>query len=253
MSFIDAHAHLTSEEGKDLRPLLERAQAASVASIINVCTSLNDLHRGLKLSSTTPKIYTTAAQTPHDAATFDEPFFVEVEKSVKSLVAIGEIGLDYHYDLAPRESQKQLFSRYLELAVKCKLPIVIHCREAFNDLEEMILHASRDLGVMLHCFTGTKDEAKRALNHGWYVSLSGIVTFPKSLELQEVARYLPEDRLLLETDSPYLAPQGFRGKVNEPGFLPVTAKYVADLRQVSIDQLAHATSENVRRLFHGVS
>ncbi len=255
MGFIDAHAHLTSDEGKEIGPLLERAKDAGVEGIINVCTSLADLQRGLKLSAsaTSPRVYTVASQTPHDAATFDEPFFLEIEKNISSLVAIGEIGLDYYYNHAPRAGQAALFSRYLELAVKVKLPVVIHCREAFDDLEAMIIQASSDIKVMLHCFTGSKLEAKRALDHGWYISLSGIVTFNKSLELQEVAKYLPEDRLLLETDSPYLAPTGHRGKVNEPSFLPVTAKFVAELRGVSIDLLAKSSSDNVRRLFHGVS
>ncbi|MBS0635020.1 MAG: TatD family hydrolase [Verrucomicrobia bacterium] len=251
---IDAHAHLTHDVELPLA-LLERAKDAGVVGIINVCTGTDDLMRGLSLAKTchAPKIYTVAAQTPHDALHEDEEFFRAVEEHAQSLVAIGEIGLDYHYDFAPKDKQKALFVRYLKLASTLKLPVVIHCREAFYDLADIIDATAPELKVMLHCFTGTLEEAKEAVRRGWYVSMSGIVTFPKSTSLQDVARFVPDDNLLIETDSPYLAPQGHRGKTNEPAFLGATAKFVANLRGVPVESLVEITTRNVKRLFHGVS
>lgn len=257
MSFIDAHAHLTSDEHADVVPLLERAYAAGVTAIINVCTALDDLQRGLALSQTakSPKVYTVASLTPHDAAKDDALFFKEIERlaHAKELAAIGEIGLDYYYNHAPKDVQIATLKRYLLLAQSSNLPVVIHCRDAFDDLCIVIDETAPNIKVMLHCFTGSLDEAKRAVARGWYVSMSGIVTFPKSTSLQEVAKYVPDDLLLIETDSPYLAPQGFRGQKNEPALLVQTARFVAMLRNTTAEQLGHVTSNNVKRLFYGIS
>ncbi len=255
MTFIDAHAHLTGEDSPDLQAVLERAYKAGVHGIINVCTSLSDFQRGIRLSQTqhAPKVYTVASCTPHDAASEDPEFFAEIRRQVSNVIAIGEIGLDYHYDFAPKSVQHECFRRYLALAREAQLPIVIHCREAFDDLIAIIDEVHPDVRVMLHCFTGTLSEAKRAADRGYYISLSGIVTFPKSSELQRVAEYIPDDLVLLETDSPYLAPQGFRGKKNEPAYLVETAKFVAKLRGKSVEALGESSTQNVKRLFHGIS
>lgn len=261
MVFFDAHAHLTFDEHADVMPVLERALAAGVAGIINVCTELGDLQRGIALaksaqeSAKVPKIYTAAALTPHDASKDDTLFFKEIERAAqaKELVAIGETGLDYHYNHAPKEVQAASLRRYLTLAKNTNLPVVIHCRDAFDDLCLIIDETSPDVSVMLHCFTGTLEEAKRAASRGWYISMSGIVTFAKSTALQEVAKYVPQDLLLLETDSPYLAPQGFRGQTNEPAYLVATANIVATLRGQTNELLAQSTTQNVKRLFHGIS
>lgn len=253
-SLIDAHAHLTHAEADAVQQLLQRAKEANVEAIINVCCDLDDLLRGLKLaeSSQNPKVYTVAALTPHDAAKDDTAFFQQIKKCIseKKLVAIGETGLDYYYNHAPKEVQMASFARYRDLAQEHNLPIVIHCRDAFDDVCNILDPLEK---VMLHCFTGTVAEAERALERGWYISLSGIVTFPKSTGLQEVAKMVPLDRLLIETDSPYLAPQGYRGQKNEPSFLVATAKIVAALKGISVAALAEATTKNVKRLFHGIS
>lgn len=251
---IDAHAHLTHDEALPTA-ILENAEKAGIVGIINVCTGSLDLKRGLALakSAQMPKIYTAAAQTPHDAKDEDLQFYSDIEACADQLVAIGEIGLDYYYDFAPKDKQKALFERYLKLAHKLNLPVVIHCREAFRDLADTIDAVAPNIKVMLHCFTGSLEEAQEAVQRGWYVSLSGIVTFPKSTSLQEVAKVVPDDLLLIETDSPYLAPQGHRGKTNEPAYLTATAQFVANLRGVSVESLATITTRNVRRLFHGIS
>ncbi len=257
MSFIDAHAHLTFDEHADLEPLLQKAFAAGVRGIINVCTELDDLKRGVALAKTAvePKVYLAAALTPHDALKDDTLFYAEIERLAKleELVAIGETGLDYYYNHAPRDVQLQALRRYLKLADSTNLPVVIHCRDAFDDLVTAIDDTAPNIHVMLHCFTGSVEEAKRAADRGWYISMSGIVTFPKSVALQEVAKAVPQELLLIETDSPYLAPQGFRGQKNEPALLVNTAKFIADLRGQSLDALASSTAANTKRLFHGVS
>lgn len=259
MSFIDAHAHLTSDDKPELPALLERAFTAGVGSIVNICTSLPDLERGVKLAAmpviNTPKIYTVASLTPHEASLDDTLFFKEIERlaHAKKLVAIGETGLDYHYNLSPKNVQATALKRYLRLAEDANLPVVIHCREAFDDLSQIIHETTPNIKVMLHCFTGTVEEAKRAADYGWYISMSGIVTFAKSVELQAVAKNIPNNLLLVETDSPYLAPQGYRGKTNEPSYLVHTAKFVANLRNLTLEEFAVITSQNTKKLFYGIS
>lgn len=257
MSLIDAHAHLTHDENDALPAMLKRANEAGIMAIFNICTGLDDLKRGLALASTSvhPKVFTIASLTPHDAAQDDKDFFEEIKKQALDgkLIAIGETGLDYYYQHAPKERQIASLIRYSTLASEAALPLVIHCRDAFDDLCTVLEGSKIKDRVMLHCFTGTLDEAKRALDRGWYISLSGIVTFPKSISLQEVAKFVPLDRLLIETDSPFLAPQGYRGQKNEPAFLVETAKTVASLKGISFEDFAQATSQNAKRLFHVLS
>jgi TatD DNase family protein len=165
--------------------------------------------------------------------------------------AVGEIGLDYHYDLSPREVQQQVFREQTQLARQLRLPIVIHTREAeadtFRILEEE--HA-RDVGGVFHCFTGDREMAKQCLDIGFYISLAGIVTFPRALELKEVAKMVPLERLLVETDSPYLAPVPHRGKRNEPAHVARVAEVIAELRGTTAEAIAQATHENHVRLFN---
>ncbi len=232
---------------------LERARSAGIEAIVNVCTNAQELEMGLTLSSEiqAPKIYTACSTTPHEAHLEDAAFVKKIETLAfeKKLVAIGETGLDYHYEYAPKKVQQEVFRAYCDIAERTNCALVIHCREAFEDLFAILRDFTLAQGVMLHCFTGTLEEAKMALDRGYYISLSGIVTFKKSTELQEVARFIPDDRLLLETDAPYLAPQGFRGKKNEPAFLMRTLQYVAEMRNTAADTLAQTVVQNAKRLF----
>jgi TatD DNase family protein len=168
--------------------------------------------------------------------------------------AIGEIGLDYHYDFSPREAQREVFREQIRLARDLRLPIVIHTREAEDDTF-LIMREERadETGGVFHCFTGDREMAKRCLDLGFHLSLAGIVTFPRALELKEVARLVPIDRLLVETDSPFLAPVPHRGKRNEPAFVVRTAEVIADLRATTVDAIADATSKNFARLFRPVT
>lgn len=256
ITLIDSHAHITSEAlASQSHELLQRAQEAGVEAIVNICTNAVTLEKGIALAQQCPWVYNAAATTPHDVEKEGEELFplMAMHARMGSLVAVGETGLDYYYEHSNRELQKLFLRRYLHLALECGLPVIIHCREAFADFFEIldaeyVVNGKYSPGV-LHCFTGTIAEAEQVLKRGWYLSLSGIVTFKKSFELQEVAKMVPLDQLLIETDSPYLAPQSKRGKTNEPSFLPEIASFIAQLKQTSVDEIAKATLINARKLF----
>lgn len=253
---IDSHAHLTSSSlFESLDPILQRGQQAGLKAIVNICTNPLSLKRGLELSEKFPWIYQAASTTPHDVEKEGEEVFGLMAETARQgyLKGIGETGLDYHYSHSDHEIQQDFLRRYLHLALECDLPVVIHCREAFADFFKILdaeyqVNGKHAPGV-LHCFTGTIKEAEEVLKRGWMLSLSGIVTFKKSLELQEVAKNVPLSQLLIETDAPYLAPQSHRGKPNEPAFLAETASFLAQLKGISFEELAHATSQNAQRLF----
>jgi len=255
--FIDSHAHLTCDEAtlSRLPEILLRASDHNVKKIVNICTTLESLEKGLELRKEYPWIFNSAAITPHDVEKIGEISFAKIAAEAKSgnLIAIGETGLDYHYTHSNVEIQKDFLRRYLHLALECKLPVIIHCREAFDDFFQILdseyqVNNKHALGV-LHCFTGTLKEAENVLKRGFYLSLSGIVTFKKSLELQEVAKMVPLNQLLIETDTPFLAPQSKRGKANEPAYLVETADFIAKLKGISLKALMEATSENANNLF----
>ena len=245
----DSHAHLTSSElYETLNEVLERAFRADVRRILNICTDVESLERGLKVAQTTPWIANAAATHPHDVAEKGEKEFEAIKSKIPFLKAIGETGLDYHYDHSPREVQKAFLKRYLMLAKDADLPVVIHCREAFSDFFKILDEVGNTKGV-LHCFTGTREEAEEVLKRGFYLSLSGIVTYKKSTDLQEVARHVPLEKLLIETDAPFLAPRTYRGKINEPSYLVDTASFIAELKNIPYVTLAKATTENSEKLF----
>lgn len=251
MQLIDSHAHLCSSAlAEDLEKILERARTAGIESIINITTNPDELVKGLKLAKRYPWIYTVGATTPHDVEKEGEQCFDVFATHARAgdLVAIGETGLDYYYwrDSAPL--QQDFLRRYLRLAEECSLPVVIHCREAFDDFFR-VLDSEKPVQGVLHCFTGTVEEAKEVIARDWYLSLSGIATFKKSEELRAVARIVPLERLLIETDAPYLAPTPYRGKRNEPAYLVETAKCLAKARGMSTEALATATRANATRLF----
>lgn len=253
MVYIDSHAHLSSPEVfPSIQALIARAQAAGVKSLLNICTDLQTLRLGMELNALYPFIKNAGATTPHDVETEGEMAFSFFEKAAyeKKLCAIGETGLDYHYQYSPRDLQKQFLIRYLHLAEKTQMPVIFHCREAFEDLFSIVdLEYPKTGAAVLHCFTGTIQEAAQVLSRGWYLSLSGIVTFKKSESLREVAKMVPLSQLLIETDTPYLAPQSQRGKMNEPSFLPEIAQCIARAKGISLEEVALATSENAKRLF----
>lgn len=251
--FIDSHAHLSAIEEALVDDTLQRASIAKLSAIVNIATDQPSLERGLILKNrSTPSIYLTAATTPHDVAKDGGSFFKTVEEMAakNELSAIGETGLDYHYTYSPKDVQKHFFEKYLDLAKRYKKGVVIHCRDAFDDLFAMIDALAEGVPILLHCFTGTADEAKRALDRGYKISFSGILTFAKSIELHETCKLIPLTQMLIETDSPYLAPVPYRGGKNEPSFVVEVAKKIADLKGVSLEEVAKATSLNAHTFFH---
>lgn len=249
---IDSHAHLTSNEVfPHIDSILLRAKQGGIDAIINICTDGQTLERGIKLKKQYPWIHNTASTTPHDVEKEGELFFPQVQQAAKEghLIAIGETGLDYYYEHSNRSIQRKILSQYFELAQSSHLPIIFHCRDAFNDLFAMADQEYQGCKAVLHCFTGSLQEAKGVLDRGWYISLSGIITFKKSEALREVATYIPLDRLVLETDTPYLAPQSKRGQPNEPAFMNETASMLAGLKNLSLEALAQTTSSNAMQFF----
>lgn len=266
--FVDSHAHLTAldrkysaktfdeDEWQAVSGMLERASLVGVSHIVNICIDPPSLAKGLLLAEKFPWIKNVAATTPHDVDAEGELFFEPVKKAAEQgrLVGIGETGLDYYYTHSSRETQQKYLAKYLRLAASVALPVVIHCRDAFSDFFDILDREYAENGThlpgVLHCFTGTVDEAKQVIDRGWYLSLSGIVTFKRSQELREVAKLVPLDQLLIETDTPYLAPQSHRGKRNEPSFLVETAQMIADCKEIDIEEVARSTRSNAFSLFN---
>jgi TatD DNase family protein len=248
--YVDSHAHLTIHSVVDhVEELLERAQQKKVGAIVNICIDPASLEKGLQLAQRHPWILNAAATTPHDVEKEGELFFPIVEQNIEKLVAIGETGLDYHYEHSPIALQKEYLIKYFELAQRAQLPLIFHCRDAFKDLFELADSHYKGKPAVLHCFTGTLDEAKGCLERGWMVSISGIVTFKRSELLRQVAAYVPLDRLFIETDTPYLAPESKRGKRNEPSYIEETAQAIAAVKGISLEEVAEASAENAARFF----
>ena len=252
---IDSHCHLDSADfDEDRDAVIERAVAAGIEHMLAIGTGNGppDLEAGLRLADKHPAFYATVGIHPHDAAKAGPVDFSRLSDllSHPKVLAVGEIGLDYHYDFSPREVQKSAFMEQMEIAAAAKKPIVIHTREAWDDTLALIeQHWTPHLiGGIMHCFSGGPEEARRALDLGFYLSFGGIVTFPKALAVQEAAKTTPRDRILIETDAPYLAPVPKRGKRNEPALMVHTARKLAELRGESYDDLCALTTANFRQL-----
>jgi TatD DNase family protein len=251
-ALIDTHCHLDSRAfDADREACIERALAAGVGRMVAIGTGDGppDLEAGIRLAERYPFMSATVGVHPHDAAKATEETWAMLAALMAhpKVVAVGEIGLDYHYDFSPPETQRDVFARQLELARKAGLPVVIHTREAWDDTVELIRRHGA-VGGVFHCFSGGPREAETAVELGFHVSFSGIVTFPKAEEIREAARLVPDGRLLIETDAPYLAPVPHRGKRNEPAFLVETARAVAQLRGVEPEVIARLVWDNWSRL-----
>jgi TatD DNase family protein len=258
MTLVDSHCHIDgSEYDSDREEVIARALDAGVTTMLNVGTG--DPHSGVferavELAEAHNPVYAAVGVHPHDAKLFDdaaEARLIDLARQSKRVVAWGEIGLDYHYDHSPRELQRSIFARQLRIARQLQLPVIIHSREADEDTIRIIGEELQgyDRAGVLHCFGGSLQMAHAAIDLGFFVSFAGNVTFKKAEELRHVARQLPLNHLLVETDCPYLTPVPFRGKRNEPARVLETAKFLAELHEISLEQLAATTSENFRRLF----
>ena len=254
MQIVDTHCHLDGERfDSDREAVIARARAAGVEWMVAIGTGDGppDLEAGIRLADAYPFIYATVGVHPHEAAKATEATWVELLALTAhpKCVAVGEIGLDYHYDYSPRDTQKAAFVRQMQIARDAGQPIVIHTREAWDDTIALIgEHWDPALGGIFHCFSGGPAEARQALDLGFHISFSGIVTFPKATDIHEAARMVPDDRLLIETDAPYLAPIPFRGKRNEPSYVQHTAARISELRGVALADIAALTTANWRKL-----
>jgi TatD DNase family protein len=253
MEFIDSHLHLADAAfDADRDAVVERARLTGASALVCIGESLDAARRSRQLVERFPGVcYHTAGVHPHDAAGFERARDVDAIRAEVSLgaVAIGECGLDYHYDHSPRERQREAFGTQLALAAELRRPVVVHTREAEDDTRAMVDEAGRD-GVtgVLHCYTGSIELAEAALAVGWFVSFSGIVTF-RRWEGDDVIRVVPDDRLLVESDAPYLAPVPHRGKRNEPAWVSLTAARLAAVRGTDAAAIGTLTANNARRLF----
>ena len=256
--FVDSHAHIDGEEfDADREEVIERARAAGVRAILNVGTGDphgGNFERAVAVAEKYEGVYAAAGVHPHDARLYDdeaERLLLDVLRGSGRVVALGEIGLDYYYDNSPREVQREVFARQLRLAREEGLPVIIHSREADEDTAEILRRELEGSGVrgMMHCFGGGKALADSALGLGFMVSFAGNVTFKKAEALREVAAVVPLERLLVETDCPFLAPVPFRGRRNEPAYVVETARFLAGLRGVGHEEMGRVTTENFASLF----
>lgn len=248
MSLVDSHCHLDDEKfDADREQVIERALAAGVELMMAIGTG-GELDVAIRQAERHPFIYATIGVHPHDAAKATPDTFARLRDlaSHPKVLAIGEIGLDYHYDFSPRDVQRSVFERQLEIAAEFRKPIVIHTREAWDDTMAHVT-ALPDGGIM-HCFTGDTTQAAQALELGFHLSFGGVLTFPKAESLRDAAKMTPDERLLVETDCPYLAPVPHRGKRNEPAFVVDTARRLAEVRGVSAEAIGECTTRNFRAL-----
>ncbi len=256
MELIDSHAHIDFPQfDGDRDAMLERARAAGVTTLLAIGTGPGPgkLDSAVPFAEQHDWIYATVGIHPHEAKQVTPEHLEELAKLAKhpKVIAWGEIGLDYYYDHSPREVQERVFCDQLALAKRAKLPIVIHCRDAWTDCLNLLEEAWRPtgLGGILHCFSSTLEDAKRGLDMGFLISFAGNSTYPKAQNLRDVAKVLPLEKILVETDAPYLAPQPYRGKRNEPAYVAEVARTLASVRNCPAEEMAAATAKNFRHFF----
>lgn len=250
---FDTHAHLHFPEfADDLGAVLARARAAGVRRMLTIGTDVETSRAAVALAAREPDVWASVGVHPHDADEADATALAEIEELAAEprVVGIGETGLDFFRNLSPREAQERAFRAQLALARRVGKPVIVHCRDAHEETLRILADERvGETGGVMHCFSGDTAIARRCLDLGLLISLAGPVTYPKARALPEVARFVPGDRLVVETDCPFLPPQPYRGKRNEPAYLAITAARVAELRGESLQTLAARTSENAAKLF----
>ncbi len=232
--------------------IIQRAKDLGVEKIVAASSDLSSSRRSLEISQNFPSVFAAVGIHPHEASSLDDTVFSEIEKLAgeQRVLAIGETGLDYHYMHSPREVQIRSFRRHIELAKSTRLPLVIHVRDAHEDVLSVLREENTHcINAVIHCFTGDYRIAMEYIDEGFYISFSGIVTFKNAEDIREAVRKIPVEKILVETDSPYLAPIPFRGKKNEPSYVKYVAQKVAELREVSFEEIAEKTTANANSLF----
>lgn len=262
MNFIDSHCHLNHEKmapGDTPSAMMDRAHGAGVSGALTICCKISDEFESVReLARTVPNVWCTVGTHPHETGVAAEAEITEDQiiahvQSDPRVIGVGETGLDYYYNLSDHPAQHASFRKHIRAAARAGVPLIIHARDADEDIIKILREEGAGVdphvrGVM-HCFSSTAWLAEQSLDIGFYISFSGIVTFKKATELQAIARTVPMDRMLVETDAPYLAPEPLRGKVNEPAYVSHTAKFLAHLRGVTVEDIGIHTTENFFRLF----
>ena len=252
LELFDTHAHLhVPEFDADRAEMMARARQAGVTRMLTIGTEIPTSRAAVALAESEPDVWASVGVHPHDAAEADADVLTEIERLAGGprVVAVGEIGLDFFRNLSPREAQERVFRHCIGLARRVRKPVVVHCRDAHAEVLAILAEERvSEAGGIMHCFSGDVAIARRCLDLGLFISLAGPVTYPNARALPEVARFVPGDRLVIETDCPFLPPQGYRGKRNEPAYLALTAARVAELRGEPLEDFARRASDNARRL-----
>lgn len=252
--FIDTHVHLNAEQyGDDVEEVIERAREAGVTKMVVVGFDRKTITRAMELVEEHSFLYAVVGWHPVDAIDCTEEDLAWIESLAEhpKVVAIGEMGLDYHWDKSPKDIQQQLFRKQIQLAKKVKLPIVIHNRDATADVVRILEEEdAKEVGGIMHCFGGSVETAKQCIDMNFYISLGGPVTFKNAKTPKKVAAEIPLDKLLIETDAPYLTPHPYRGKRNEPFYVTLVADEIARIKEVSVEEVASVTTENALKLFN---
>ena len=249
--YFDTHAHYDDKRFNDDRDeLLRSMESAGIRLILNSASSLRSARFSLKMADSYPFIYASVGVHPHDSKSMTDDTVSDLEKlsSHPKAMAVGEIGLDFHYDFSPRDVQKKRFREQLELAMQIKKPVIIHERESLSDTME-IISDYRDLTGVFHCFSGSWEVAKIILDMGWYLSFTGVITFKNARRVLEVLEKIPADRMMLETDCPYMSPEPMRGRRNSSLHLPYIAEKIAEVRGITLDDVAELTMNNGLQFF----
>lgn len=249
---VDTHAHLQwTSFDKDREDVIKRARDAGVEVAINIGFDIDGSKEAIRLAEEYEGLYATVGIHPHNASQFSQAILNNIENLAKDpkVVAIGEIGLDYYRNLSPRRAQKEAFEAQLLLAQQLELPVAIHDRESLSDVLKILSKFKGKISGVMHCFSGSREMAKECISSGFYISFAGPITYPNAHKLQRVAEWIDLNKILIETDSPWLAPQAMRGRRNEPAFLSFIAERIADLKGISLNELAEVTTENAKRVF----
>ncbi len=254
MELIDTHCHLTFEPlDADVPGVIERSRQARVTGWVTVGTSLADSRLAVGLAQQYDRMYVAVGIHPHDAKDADEAALAELTRLAREprVVAIGETGLDFHYNFSRQPDQKHVFIAHLEMARALGLPVVIHCRNAFDETVEILdRHGEGLRGVVFHCYSGTAKQAEQLLARGYYISFTGVVTFKNAAQAREAAQVVPLDRLMVETDCPYMSPEPVRSqKPNEPAFMVHTARFLAQLKGMALEEFAHSSTQTAAAFF----
>ncbi|MFC1742357.1 TatD family hydrolase [Candidatus Riflebacteria bacterium] len=253
---LDSHCHLDDEKfAEDISEVVQRAKDSNVKILIQQSIDAESMQKSLLLTEKYESIYCTLGVHPHEAKTWEEQTASTIKNNIENpgVVAVGEIGLDYHYNFSPPAVQKEVFKKQLKIAEECGAACVLHVREAWDDLWNIMLPYEEKIKKrLLHCFTDGPEIAGKAVEHGYYIAFGGATTFKKMVALREAVKITPIDRLLLETDSPYMSPEPYRGRRNEPMRIPVIAKYLASLKGLEFSEFAAITSQNALDFF-GIS